>query len=366
MNKTKDLLCKIRTAINKGQLKAGNIPIADIKDCVHYEINIHRNTVTEIQYQNILDSFEKLCSNIPDEEWDISKIIMFIDSMILCVDMLSQSIYCLANRDYWEYKHADDLENPQVQEIIDYIDKKHQIRLLSYYFMDEYENISVEICFDINTQMFYVPYKGRNMFFPRSWDEEKVEKYYRSVIAEQDRRSPHCYMYNGYEVNKGDVVVDVGAAEGIFTLDVIDVADKVYLIEADLEWIEALQQTFINDQDKVKIIYGFADCVAEAERLTLDSLFDNEEVHYIKMDIEGYEKQALSGAKNVLNNCKNIKCAVCSYHCKEDEVWIRDYLQKYGFATDVSEGFICPDWTVEAYLEAELRRGIVFGKKKVN
>ena len=57
--------------------------------------------------------------------------------------------------------------------------------------------------------------------------------------------------------------------------------------------------------------------------------------------------------------------AICSYHCKEDEVWIRNYLKKYGFVTDVSDGFICPDWTVEAYLEAELRRGIVFGKKEV-
>lgn len=83
------------------------------------------------------------------------------------------------------------------------------------------------------------------------------------------------------------------------------------------------------------------------------------------MDIEGYEKSALLGAGTIFNNCKNLKCAICSYHCKEDEGWIRNYLKKYGFVTDVSEGFICPDWTVEAYLEAELRRGIVFGKKEV-
>lgn len=203
------------------------------------------------------------------------------------------------------------------------------------------------------------------MFFPKSWDAEKVGKYYRSVAAEQDPRSPHCYLYHGYEINEGDVVVDVGAAEGIFSLDVIDIADKVYLIEADSEWVEALQQTFANDEDKVRIIYGFADCIAEGDRLTLDSLFENEEINYIKMDIEGYEKPALLGAGTVLDKCKNLKCAICSYHCKEDEGWIRNYLQKYGFVTDVSEGFICPDWTVEAYLEAELRRGIVFGKKEV-
>lgn len=365
MNKTKDLLCKIRTAIEKGQLKIGSIPITYIKNCVHYEIDLHRNTVTEIQYQNILNSFEKLCSNMSDDEWDISKILLFLDAMILCVDMLSESIYSLANRDYWEYKHGNDLENPQVQEIIEYIDRKHQIRLLNYNFMDEYENMLVEVCFDEICQMFYVPYKDRKMFFPKSWDAEKVEKYYRSVVAEQDQRSPHCYAYNGYEVNEGDVVVDVGAAEGIFTLDIINTADKVYLIEADMEWVEALQQTFVNDKNKIQIIYGFADCVAEGDRLTLDSLFENEEINYIKMDIEGYEKPALLGEGTILDNCKNLKCAICSYHCKEDEGWIHNYLKKYGFVTDVSEGFICPDWTLEAYLEAELRRGIVFGKKKI-
>ena len=47
---------------------------------------------------------------------------------------------------------------------------------------------------------------------------------------------------------------------------------------------------------------------------------------------------------------------------REDEKWIRNYLEQYGFETEVSKGFMCPDWTIEAYLEAELRRGIVFGK----
>lgn len=116
----------------------------------------------------MLENFEKLCSNISDEEWDISKILLFLDAMILCIDMLSESIYSLANRNYWEYKHADNLENPQVQEIIVYIDRKHQIRLLNYDFMDEYENMPVEVCFDKICQMFYVSYKGERCFSPKA------------------------------------------------------------------------------------------------------------------------------------------------------------------------------------------------------
>ncbi len=362
MNKTKDLLVKIRTAAREGKLSVDNIPIADIKQCVYAEIELNQNTITEEQYSRIMDSFERLCANVSEEEQDIGKVLLLLDAMILCIDMLSDVVYMLANREYWEFKHQNELDNPQVQEIIDYIDKKHKISLLSYDFVEEYSDLPVELYIDEDCQMIFTPYKGRRMYFPRSWDVEKITKYFRSLIAEQDKRSPHCYSRLGYEVNEGDVVADVGAAEGIFTLDIIDIARKVYLIEADREWIEALQQTFRDDGDKVQIIYGFADCVDEGDRVTLDSLF-SEKINYIKMDIEGYEKQALQGAKRLLSECDNLKCAICAYHCKGDEEWLLAHLQQYGFVTDVSDGFMCPDWTVEAYLEAELRRGVVFGKK---
>ncbi len=362
MNKTKDLLLKIKNAVVNGQLPVGGIPLADIKQCVYAEMELYRNTLTVEKYSDIKESFERLCANVSEDEYDIEKLLLFLDAMILCVDMLADTVRSLANREYWEYKHRDRMHDPKVQEIIDYIDRHGEVCLLNYDFMDEYKNLPVELYLDEDCQMIYVPYKGRRMYFPASWDGEKIVEYYRSVVSEQDARSPHSYLHEGYQVQAGDVVVDVGAAEGIFALDVIDVAGKVYLIEADVEWIEALQQTFKNDGNKVQIIYGFADCVAEGDRVTLDSLFA-EEINYIKMDIEGYEKPALLGAERVLRESSKLVCAICAYHCREDEEWIRNCLEQRGFATDVSEGYMCPDWTVEAYLEAELRRGVVFGKK---
>lgn len=362
MNKTKELLLKIRKAVAGGALPAEGVPLADIKYCVSAEIELYQNTMTVERYFEVKESYERLCANLAEEGEDAGKILLFLDAMILCVDMLSDAVRSLANREYWEYKHRDRLQDPKVQEIIDYIDRHGEVRLLSYDFMEEYQNLPVELYFDEECQMIFVPYKGRRMYFPVSWDGQKVVEYYRSVVSEQDERSPHSYLHEGYQVQAGDVVVDVGAAEGIFALDVIDVASKVYLIEADKEWIEALQQTFREDGDKVQIIYGFADCIAEGDRVTLDSLFD-EEVNYIKMDIEGYEKPALLGAERVLRESKKLVCAICAYHCKEDEAWIRNCLEQYGFMTDVSGGYMCPDWTVEAYLEAELRRGVVFGRK---
>ena len=79
---------------------------------------------------------------------------------------------------------------------------------------------------------------------------------------------------------------------------------------------------------------------------------------------ERYEKAALNGAKKVVAQNQDLICAICSYHCTEDEEWINDYFSKIGYVTDHSRGFMCPDWSIAGRLDAELRRGIVFAKKQ--
>lgn len=288
---------------------------------------------------------------------------MLIDALILCVDMISPVIYKLINGDYWRYKHQKDADNPEIAEIIEYIDKEHEISPISYGYVKEYDEYPVEICFDRDCGMCYVPYKGRRMFFPINWDEKRIADYYRTILIEQDIRSPHCYHSEACGVKDGDVVVDVGAAEGIFSLDCIDKVSKIYLIEADEDWIEALKQTFRDDGEKVQIIYGFLDSFQRDGHVSLDGLFGQEEINYIKMDIEGAEQAALAGAGKVLEKGKNLRCAICTYHCSGDEKNIRDILERYGFVTETSRGYMCPIWTMEAYLDAEIRRGLVFGRK---
>lgn len=363
MNKTKNLLVKIREAAADGRLSAGSVPIADIRQCVRTELEVHRSTFTEQQYTEVLERFDRLGAGIREDETDIGKILLFMDAMILGVDMISEAVYTLANGDYWRYKHGEKAESPEIAGIIEYIDRERKINLISYDFVKEYDELPVTVCPDEKSGMFYIPYKGRKMFFPRGWDEEKIAGYYRSVIMEQDERSPHCYAKETFVVKEGDVVVDAGAAEGIFALDCIDKASKVYLIEADEAWFEALEQTFRDDGEKVRLIYGFLDSYHAGSHVSIDGLFGQEEINYIKMDIEGAEKAALSGAEKTLARCSDIRCAICSYHCREDEESIRNVLSGYGFETTTSKGYMCPDWTMEAYLEAEVRRGVVFGKK---
>ena len=230
MNQTKNLLLKIREAISDGRLPVGTVPIADMKQCVRTELEVHRNTFTEQQYAEVLDRFDELSRSIGEGETDKGKILLFTDALILCTDMLSEAVYALANGDYWRYKHGKEADNPEIADIIEYIDREQKISLISYDFVKEYDGLPVEVCLDGGCGMYYIPYKGRKMFFPRGWNEEKIVSYYRSVVMEQDARSPHCYANDAFGVKAGDVVVDAGAAEGIFALDCIDTASKLYLM----------------------------------------------------------------------------------------------------------------------------------------
>lgn len=363
MNQTKELLVKIRAAVADGRLPAESVPIEDMKQCVFAQLQVNRSTFTEQQYTAVLDRFHIMCADIPEGEADKSRILMLTDALILCTDMISQAVYTLANRDYWRYKHGQKADDPEIAGIIAYIDQEQRIDLISYDFVKEYHTLPVSVYLDEVCGMRYVPYKGRRMYFPKGWNEEKIVSYYRSVVMEQDERSPHCYVNEACGVRKGDIVVDAGAAEGIFALDCIDRAAELYLIEADPDWIEALEQTFSEERSRVRIICGFLDQFHDGSHVSIDTLFEGKVINYIKMDIEGAEKSALAGAAETLERGKNIRCAICSYHCREDEVRIRSTLETHGFTVETSKGYMCPDWTMEAYLEAELRRGIVFGRK---
>lgn len=363
MDQTLALLNKIRKAIEDGRLLAEQAPINDVKQCLFQEIQLNRNTFMEKQYGAVLEYMKRLCAHITDGETDREKVLMFLDAAILCVSMISEAVKSLANGEYWSFCHQHELDYPEIIEIIDYVDRNRTLKLLNYDFADQGKNIPCQVVTDSQSGMKYAVYKGRKMFFPRGWDELRITDYFQTIILEQNTYSPHCYQKQGYTVKKGDTVVDAGAAEGFFALDVLDIAEKIYLIEADSQWVEALRQTFREANEKVCIIEGFLGESTGGNRVCLDELFPLENINYIKMDIEGYERAALSGAKKMLQRCDDIRCAICSYHRRGDEEWIKKQLTELGFVTDTSRGYMCPDWTVEAYLEAELRRGIVFGRK---
>jgi predicted RNA methylase len=158
----------------------------------------------------------------------------------------------------------------------------------------------------------------------------------------------------------GGVVVDVGAAEGNFALSVVEKVRKLYIVEGDAEWCEALKQTFLPYKDKVVIIQKYLSNVNDGDNIALTGLVEKyhiDKIDFLKMDIEGCEKQALCGG--IMNNMKFmniIKMVICVYHNPEDEVEISNFVSRYGYKYYLTSGYMYfPDSTDPPIRKAILR-----------
>ena len=260
-------------------------------------------------------------------------------------------------------KRYEETKDPEKIIIIDYI-KNNGLNVFNYEFTEKYKKLSVEVYFDHQNAMFYVLHCGKRLYFSREFQSKKrVIDYYRQILMEQDICSPHRYITNDFDVNEGDVVIDAGAAEGNFALEVIERVSRMYIVETDENWIEALRQTFKDYLDKVVFVQKFITSYDEGIFATLDTLIQ-EPVNFIKMDIEGNEWDALQGARNIIENSHNLKCAVCSYHSDFDQILIEDFLSKNHMEHFASHGFIWFPWALrQNYVSTRLNRAIIRGIK---
>lgn len=269
---------------------------------------------------------------------------------------------------YYFYKRSimkryEKSEDRQIHEILDYLED-HCIDVFNYKFVEKYKKINSVVFKDEESGLFYVQYKGLNMFFSRSLKNEKeVLDYFRSILIEQDEKSPHRYMDEKFCVNEGDTVVDIGVAEGNFSIDIIEKAKKIYMIESDPLWIEALSHTFAGYRDKVCIIERFISSYDEGKIACLDNLI-HEKVDFVKMDIEGCEHEALIGARKLLKKSKKVKMAVCCYHSDFDQLLIEDEMKKQGFRYTTTSGYMWyPSKIRQATVSTQLHRGIIRAEK---
>lgn len=199
---------------------------------------------------------------------------------------------------------------------------------------------------------------------PKMNTKEKVLKYYCGICMEQDKQSPHAYMNEQFGVEEGDIVVDVGVAEGNFSLQVIDKVSKIYMIESDKDWIKALEYTFSEYKDKVIIIKKFVSDYTFGSTDTLDNMI-NEKVNFIKIDIEGCECEALLGAKQLIKNSDKLRCAICAYHRDNDEMYIDEIARMLEMKGSLVKGYMWyPVGQKQKYISPILRRGVIRYEKR--
>jgi len=249
----------------------------------------------------------------------------------------------------------------EIRKIIEYF-KENNFSVFPYDFTQKYRVLKVKSFYDKVCGMHYVLHNGKRMYFPKSWTAQQGKNYYKMLCMEQDENSPHRYETVDFSPKNGDVIVDVGAAEGIWALTYAEVAKKIYLFECDPGWEQALQKTFEPYKEKTIMVNKYVSDKSDGENITLDDYFDNETINFIKADIEGYELKLLKGMANILTKEKDIKLLLCAYHNQKDEEELKIGLEKFGFYAECSKGYML--FAEDENLEPPyLRRGLVRARK---
>ena len=218
----------------------------------------------------------------------------------------------------------------------------------------------------------YVVHKEKRLFFPQSYTLDFCKMLYKRYIDTEcilgghyREKCPHQYQTESFCIKEGDILVDVGCAEALLSLDVIDKVSKVYLLEADKEWIQALNETFKDYSDKVIIINKFASGADSESTITLKSLLcdDIDKSLFIKMDIEGAEVEVLNGSKEFLKSVKDLKLACCTYHKQDDAEKIEKIYKELNLNFEYSDGYMIFIFD-ECQKPPYFRHGVIRGWKQ--
>lgn len=249
------------------------------------------------------------------------------------------------------------------EEVVSYLDS-NTITVFPYDFQNKYDKTAIEVIHDPATGLPYVLHDKKRLYFKRSYTDAKIRSLYHGLLLDQDIDSPHLYLTTDFNVNSNDVIADIGAAEGNFSLNNVEKVKKIYLFECDSEWIEALEATFSPWKEKVVICNSFVSNTNTNNSISLDTFVkEHGEITFLKVDIEGEEGRFLEGAKGFFQSTRQFKIAICTYHNQEDEEVFTHLLKGYDLEVNPSHRFMI--FYHDSNLSAPyLRRGLLRAEKK--
>jgi FkbM family methyltransferase len=171
----------------------------------------------------------------------------------------------------------------------------------------------------------------RSLYWPA---ELPVQSLY--IVAQEQAYAwnPHNYEISQTSVRPDDIVLDCGAAEGLFSLRIIDRCARVILVEPLGLFSRSLKRTFaglerativraaLSDQCGTAFLEenGIASKIGSdtrgtpTEMITVDALCTRLDIAptYIKADLEGWEPTMIRGARELLARHKP-RLAVTTY-----------------------------------------------------
>jgi hypothetical protein len=230
---------------------------------------------------------------------------------------------------------------PEIREGLKFL-RCHKYTPLPYKWTKIYENLFPEVYRDEENFFQYILFEGKKMYFPRSFSSTEIVWAVRAAMREQDPNSPHLYLRSDFQPEEGSIIIDAGVAEGNFALSVIDKAKRLYLVECDPGWMEALRLTFAPWKEKVVYVQKYMSDIPGETTTSIDELLSQEvdETYFIKLDIEGYEQKALSGMKRLMESDNQVRMNVCTYHNPDDFKEIKSALESKSFVCNATKGYV--------------------------
>jgi hypothetical protein len=235
----------------------------------------------------------------------------------------------------------------------------NEVRIFPYPFHDNYSADKIEVTFDPEKKMRYVMQDGKRLYFKKRWGASRIKRAYSDLLREQDKDSPHRYLTDSFVADMNDTLADIGAAEGNFSLSVIEKVKKIYLFEYDQEWIEALRATFAPWPGKVEIINKYLSDYNDNSHIRFDTFFENhKDVNFLKIDVDGAESIVLDSCRSVFKGESSFKIALCTYHKDNDEKDFSLMLNENGFKVAPSKGYMI-NYYDKKMKAPYIRRGLI-------
>jgi hypothetical protein len=243
----------------------------------------------------------------------------------------------------------------ETEEALSYL-RSERFCLVPYGWCKPYLSMPVKVYRDRAKRMNYAVLDDQKVYFRRYTDKGIVRKAVRELSYEQDIRSPHRYVTDentiigtfpgsgaehGHCVRPGDIVADVGAAEGIFSLSVAGTAAHIYIFECDRDWLPALEETFRDYNGKVTLVHKSVSDTEDEQSVTLDAYFKGKpDISFLKADIEGMEPKMLRGAYGLLREGRIKKASICVYHDVGHSDTFVQLMKAYGYHARLTDGFM--------------------------
>jgi FkbM family methyltransferase len=230
--------------------------------------------------------------------------------------------------------------------------QKHNVtfgELLSFLRKPVLKSIASRYIHQISTgpEFYQVTYHNlpHALYWPVQFPTDSI---YQVTAETFDNQDWHYYQKEPTRVQAGEVLLDVGTAEGLFPLTVVEQCRKIILVEPHPLLYRALRQTFAAFPETVQIIHsaagnqqgelyfqggsltGHLSATGDAgEKVPVNKIDDlvppDQRITYLKADIEGFELPMLQGAAETIKRNKP-KIAITTYHLENDPKAIIDFV----------------------------------------